>query len=177
MGFFSFLSKKRSQDDVLTSIFKVAEKGMYNFNFPITKEGRFEVLMFNIWLGTKLMEEQNISIDYMGMQNRIEDYLKKIALKLELPVDKKYERVYIFRGDGWEHDIMGLVHSDYPRTKQFLPGYMHLCIVAKPLLVFDDETTAKKIEEIPLGDVADFLGPFCEYYSWLAQTIMKLIKK
>lgn len=56
MGIFSFLSKKRSQDDILTSIFKVAEKGMYNFNFPITKEGRFEILMFDVWLGTRLIE-------------------------------------------------------------------------------------------------------------------------
>ena len=54
MGKFSFLSQEGSKDDILASIFKVAEKGMYNFNFPITKEGRFEILMFDIWLGRKL---------------------------------------------------------------------------------------------------------------------------
>jgi hypothetical protein len=171
MGKFSFLSQEGSKDDILASIFKVAEKGMYNFNFPITKEGRFEILMFDIWLGRKLMEEQNANVDYIGIQNRIEDYLKQIVLKLELPTEKKYERVYLFREDGWEHDVMGLIHSDYPRTKQFLPSYMHLCIVAKPLLVFDDETTTKKIEEASLSDVVDFLGPFCEHYSWLVKMI------
>lgn len=177
MGIFSFLSKKRSQDDILTSIFKVAEKGMYNFNFPITKEGRFEILMFDVWLGTRLIEEQNIDVNYVSMQNRIEVYLRQIALKLELPVEKKYERVYMFREDGWEHDVMGLIHSDYPRTKQFLPAYMYLCMVAKPLVVFDDETTVKESNKTSLSDVVDFLGPFCEHYSWLVQTVMKLIKK
>ena len=39
-------------NDVLTSVFTVAEKGMYNINFSISQEGRFEVEMFDIWLGT-----------------------------------------------------------------------------------------------------------------------------
>lgn len=176
MGIFSFLSKKRGQDDILTSIFKVAEKGMYNLDFPLTKEGQFEILMFDIWLGTRLLEEQSANVDYMSMQNKIEVYLKQIALKLELPVSRDYKIVYMLREDGWEHDIMGLIHSDYPRTKQFLPAYMYLYIVAKPLIIFDDETTAKEANKISLNDVADFLEPFCEHYSWLVQTIMKLIK-
>ncbi len=48
MRIFSFLSKKRVKNDILASIFKVAEKGMYSLNLPITKEGRFEILMFDI---------------------------------------------------------------------------------------------------------------------------------
>lgn len=177
MGFFSFLFSKESKDDILTSIFKVAEKGMRNINFPLTREGQFEVLMFDIWLGTRLMEEQNIEIDCVVLQNRIEDYLKQAIPKIGLPIEKKYERVYIFREEGWEHDVRGLIHSDYPRTRQFLPSYMYLCMVAKPLLVFDNKTTANKIEEVSLSDVADFLGPFCEHYSWLIKAIMNLIKK
>lgn len=177
MGFFSFLFSKKSKDDILTSIFKVAEKGMYNINFALTREGQFEVLMFDIWLGTRLMEEQNIEIDYVVWQNRIEDYLKQIIRKKGLPIENKYERVYAFREEGWEHDIMGLIHSDYPRTRQFLPSYMYLCMVAEPLLVFDDETTVNKIEEVPLSDVADFLSPFCEHYSWLIKTVMNLKKR
>lgn len=176
MGIFSFLSKKRGQDDILVSIFKVAEEGMYNLNFPITKEGRFEVMMFDIWLGTRLMEEQNIDVDYMSMQNKIEAYLKQTTLKLDLPVEKRYERVYLFRENGWEHDVMGLIHSDYPRTKQFLPAYMYLCMVSKPLLVFDDEISAKEAGKTSLSDVADFLEPFCEHYSWLVKVIAGVIK-
>lgn len=167
---------KGKTNDVLTSVFTVAEKGMYNINFSISQEGRFEVAMFDIWLGTMLMEEQHINIDYMLMQNKIEEYLKQTVLKLGLPVEKKYERTYLFRKEGWEHDVMGLIHSDYPRTKQFLPAYMYLCMVAHPLLVFDEETTERKLSEIPTDELVEFLGPFCEHYSWLVKTIMKLIK-
>lgn len=173
MGFFSLLLKKKSEDDILASIFKVAEKSMHNINFPLTEEGRIEVLMFDIWLGTKLMEEQNIEIDYMLMQNRIEAFLKKTIQKIGLPIENKYERIYLFREEGWERDIMGLIHSDYPRTQQFLPSYMYLCMVANPLLVFD----INKIEEVALSDAVDFLGPFCEHYTYVVKTIMNLINK
>ena len=171
MGFFSFLSKREEKNDVLTSIFKVAERGIYNINFPISNEGQFEIMMFDVWLGTKIMEEKILEIDFMLMQNKIEDYLKQNALKLNLPPEKKCERIYMFREEGWEHDVMGLVHSDYPRTKQFLPGYMYLCMVAKPLVVFDHKTTGKKIDEIPIDSLVDFLGPFCDHYSWLLKQL------
>ena len=176
MRFLSFLFSKKSKDDILTSIFKIAEKGMHNINFALTPKGQFEVLMFDIWLGTQLVEEKNIKIDYVLMQNRIEDYLKQTIQKIGLSLENKYERVYAFREEGWEHDVLGLIHSDYPKTQQFLPCYMYLCMVNKPLYVFDDKTIVNKIEEISLSDVAEFLGPFCEHYSWLTKTIMNIIK-
>lgn len=174
MGIFSFFKGKTN--DALATVFTIVEKSMYNIDIPISKEGRFEVAMFDIWLGTMLIEEQNIVIDYKLMQDRIEVYLKQIASKLGLPAEKKHERIYLFRKEGWEQDIMGLIHSDYPRTKQFLPAYMYLCIVAKPLLVFDEETTEKKINEIPASELVEFLKPFCDHYSCLVKTIIKSIK-
>lgn len=174
MGIFGFF--KGNTNDVLTSVFTVAEKGMNNINFSISQEGRFEVAMFDIWLATMLMKEQHVNIDYMLMQDKIENFLKQTVQKLGLPSEKKYERIYLFREEGWENDVMGLIRSDYPRTKQFLPAYMYLCIVAHPLLVFDEETTEKKLSEIPTDELVEFLGPFCEHYSWLVEAIMKLIK-
>lgn len=174
MGIFSFF--KGRANDVLATVFTIVEKSMYNIDLPISKEGRFELAMFDIWLGTMLIEEQNINTDYGVMQNRVEAYLKLIASKFGLPAEKKYERIFLFRKEGWEQDVMGLIHSDYPRTKQFLPAYMYLCIVAKPLLVFDEETTGKKMGEIPTNELVEFLKPFCEHYSSLVKSIMKSIK-
>ena len=113
MGVFSFFKGKTN--DALATVFTVVEKSMYNIDIPISKEGRFEVAMFDIWLGTMLIEEQNIDIDYRLMQDRIEVYLKQIASKLGLPAEKKHERIYLFRKEGWEQDIMGLI----PRKKSF----------------------------------------------------------
>lgn len=174
MGIFSFLKGKTS--GALTSVFKVAEKGMCDINFPISKEGKFEVAMFDVWLGIRVMEEENVNIDYKLMQNRKEEYLKELALNLGLPAEKKHEMIYFFREEGWEHDVMGLIRSDYPRTKQFLPAYMYLCIVAKPLLVFDEKRLKKEIDEIPTDELVDFLEPFCEHYLWLVKTIINSIK-
>lgn len=177
MGIFNFLSSKERKVDIISSIFNVAEKGMDNINFTVTPAGRFEILMFDIWLGTRILEEERIHIDYMIMQDRIEEYLIASIRKLGLDTEKKYERLYLFRQEGWEHDIIGLLRSDYPKTKQFLPGYMHLCIAANPLVVYNNEATSKRIQEIPLSDVADFLEPFCNHYMWLVKAIMDVLKK
>lgn len=174
MGIFNFFKGKAN--DILATVFTIVEKSMYNIDMPISREGRFEVAMFDIWLGTMLVENNNINIDYGSMQGRIEVYLKQTASKLGLPAGMKYERIYLFRKGGWEHDVMGLIHSDYPRTKQFLPAYMYLCIVAKPLLIFDEETTEKTINEIPTSALVDFLKPFCEHYSYLVGEFVKYIK-
>ena len=99
MGIFGFFKGKTN--DVLTSVFTVAEKGMYNINFSISQEGRFEVAMFDIWLGTMLMEEQHINIDYMLMQNKIEEYLKQTVLNLVYQSKKNMkEHIFSVKRDG-----------------------------------------------------------------------------
>ncbi|MBC8616948.1 hypothetical protein H8788_04285 [Parabacteroides faecis] len=173
MFFFNFFSKK---EDVLASIFKIAEKGMYNIDFPISKEGRFELLMFDIWLGEFLTENNSIYIDYEQKIKSTEEYLKLMASKLGLPPEKKCERIYIFRKDGWMRDIMGLVHSDFPRTKQYLPGYLYLSMISNPLTIYVDEVSERKIDELDTSDLVEFTGPFCEHYSWLVKTITNTIK-
>lgn len=80
MGVFSFFKGKTN--DALATVFTVVEKSMYNIDIPISKEGRFEVAMFDIWLGTMLIEEQNIDIDYRLMQDRIEVYLKTNSIEI-----------------------------------------------------------------------------------------------
>lgn len=174
MGLFNFFKGKKN--DVLTSIFAIAEKGIYNTDIVTSQAGKFEIIMFDIWMGTMLVEEKKINIDYVSMQNRIEDFLKQTAKNLGLPIEKKYESIYLFRQEGWEHDIMGLIHSDYPRTKQFLPSYMYLCMIEKPLVVFDEETIEKEINKICIDKLVNFLDPFCKHYSWLVETIMNTIK-
>ena len=41
----------------LTSIYSIAERGMTEFNMPLTNEGKFEVLMYGIWLGMRTNTE------------------------------------------------------------------------------------------------------------------------
>ena len=41
----------------LNSIFELAEREMKDFNMPLTNEGKFEVLMYGIWLGMKVLDE------------------------------------------------------------------------------------------------------------------------
>lgn len=69
---------------------------------------------------------------------------------------------------------MGLVHSDYPRTKQFLPGYLYLSIVSEPLTVYLDGMADRKINELDLSDLVEFLAPFCKHYSWLIREVDRI---
>lgn len=177
MGFWDLLLGKKEEvsskkEDSLSFIFKNAERGMYKMNYPVSKEGQFELLMFDIWLGIFLTEDDTTYINYAQRRERIEEYLKQMSLKLGFPPEKKYERKYTSnRENGWKQDVIGLVHSDYPRTKQYLPGYLYLCIVEEPLIEFSDEHARKKIDEIPYDNLIEFTKSFCEHYSWYVKTI------
>jgi len=172
---FSSLFKKKKKNEALTTVFRIAKENMYNFDYPISEAGRFELFMYDVWLGTRILEDKNIPLDFNSMFDQINNCLKDVIKELKLPSQKKYENIYMFREEGWEIDLMGLMHSDYPRTKQYLPAYLYLCIIDKPLLVFDEENTKKQIEKIPFDKLADFLGPFCEHHSLIVKNIISNI--
>lgn len=172
---FSFLKKKKDINSLLQSIFKIAEEGMYKFDFPISNEGKFEIMMYDIWLGTELISlKRDIFIEWGQTHKNIIIYLQQAAKKLNLPPEKKVERIYFFREDGWKHDTIGFMKSDYPRTRQFLPEYIYLCFVKKPLIAFDEKNAMMQANEVSIGDLADFLVPFGEHHNWLILKYKKL---
>ena len=96
MGLLDFFVKK---EDVLDSIFRIAEKGMYNIDYKISKEGRFELLMFDIWLAIFITDDYKT--DYMQMLKRVEEYLKQMVLKLGLPQERNVkEYILLEKKDG-----------------------------------------------------------------------------
>lgn len=157
---------------ILTVVFETAKQGAFDFNFPISNAGRFELIMYDIWLGIRIIESKGLFIDYDLISKRREEFLKEVIRKLGLPLEKKYERLYIFRDEGWKHDTLGLMHSDYPRTKQFIPAYIYFCVVACPMMVYGEEKIMEEIEKIPFYKIIDFLVPFCDHYSWMVETII-----
>lgn len=160
------------KNDVLAVVFETAKQAAFDFNFPISNAGRFELFMYDIWLGMRIVESKGLFVDYDLMFKRREEYLQEAIRELGLPSEKKYERLYIFRDEGWEHDTLGLMHSDYPRTKQFIPAYIYLCVVACPLVVYGEERVMEEIDKIPFYEMVDFLVPFCDHYSWMVGTVI-----
>ena len=59
----------------LESIFKSAEHGMTEFNMPLTNEGKFEVLMYGIWLGMKALDEFGIPQNYKESLSNVNEFL------------------------------------------------------------------------------------------------------
>lgn len=170
-------SRKGNSSNVLSSIIQIAEKGADHFDMKLSKEGRLELLMFDIWFGIQALESRDIYLDYDSTHNRIEEYLIEKIVDWGLPPEKKYERVYLLRcvTDGWEMDMFGLAQSDYPRTKQYLPAYLYMCFVKEPLKVYAEEFLDAKIDALSNSELANFLMVYIEHQNWLV-TEYRIIK-
>jgi hypothetical protein len=168
--------RKDNSVNTLSSIIRIAEKGSDHFNMKLSKEGRLELLMFDIWFGIQALESRGIYLDYDSTHNKIEEYLTKKIVDWGLPFEKKYERVYLLRcvTDGWEMDMYGLAQSDYPRTKQYLPAYLYMCFIKEPLKVYAEEFIDAKINALSSSELADFLMVYIEHQNWLVTEFRKI---
>lgn len=167
---------KSDSSNVISSIIQIAEEGLDHFDMKLSKEGRLELLMFDIWFGIQALELRNIYLDYDSTHNRIEEYLTKKIVEWGLPPEKKYERVYLLRcvTDGWEKDMYSLAQSDYPRTKQYLPAYLYMCFIKEPLKVYAEEFIGAKINALSSSELADFLMVYIEHQNWLVTEYRKI---
>ena len=97
------------------------------------------------------------------------DFFMKKIVDLGLPLEKKYERLYLLRSvdGGWERDMLGLAQSDYPRTKQYLPAYLYMCFIKEPLRVYTEEFLDAKIDALSSSKLANFLMAYIEHQNWL----------
>lgn len=169
-------SRKGNSSNALSSIIQIAEKGADHFDMKLSKEGRLELLMFDIWFGIQALESRGIILDHDSTHNRIEEFLIKKIENWGLPAEKKYERVYLLRcvTDGWEMDMYGLAQSDYPRTKQYLPAYLYMCFIEGPLKVFSEELLDAKIDALSSSKLADFLMVYINHQNWLVTEYRKI---
>ena len=169
-------SRKGNSSNALSSIIQIAEKGADHFDMKLSKEGRLELLMFDIWFGIQALESRDIYLDYDSTHNQIEEYLIKKIVDWGLPPEKKYERVYLLRcvTDGWEMDMYGLAQSDYPRTKQYLPAYLYMCFIKEPLKVYAEEFLDAKIDALSSSELADFLMVYINHQNWLVTEYRKI---
>lgn len=171
------LLKREKKHNILTSFFKIAEKGMYHIEFPLSNEGRFEMMMFNIWFLEKVIEELYIDMDYALMQNRIDLCLKETAAKLQLSSKRKYGEIYNFRKRQWDYDIKLSISSHHWKPEQLLSKYMYSFIIIHPLMLAETTIVEKEIADIQDDRQIRFVDAFDEYFCWLKKRIFHEAKK
>ena len=152
-------------NNYLASIYSIAERGMTEFNMPLTNEGKFEVLMYGIWLGLRTLDRYGIQLDPKESLSEVNSYLVKYAKQLSISSDKKAERLFVLREEEWEKDTKSLSASNYPHTKQYFPDYLYLCFIYSPLVVYSSIELSKKTDQIEPSSIADFLTVFEAYYN------------
>ena len=102
----------------LNSIFELAEREMKDFNMPLTNEGKFEVLMYGIWLGMKVLDESGIpQNNAVELSSKISDFLVEYAKKLDISPDKKVERLFVLRDGDWYRETNSFVESKLSSNK------------------------------------------------------------
>ena len=178
---FGFLRRK-IEEATLNAIFKVALEGMENFNFPggLTNAGKFELLMFDIWFGTIFVEKRGLDFDFDLKLKKIDSFLTQIAEKFHLPTNGGFEALYLLRQEGWDYDLYHLLHSDYPRTKQYISRYLYLCIVVEPFMLYDMGECFYRLarlyeENKNSNEDILFVGAFYDHHSWLVKRLRQQI--
>lgn len=149
----------------LTSIYSIAERGMIEFNMPLTNEGKFEVLMYGIWLGLRTLDKYGIPINHKESLSEVKNYLVKYASNLDIPSDKNAEKLFTLRDEEWERDTKLLVPSSFPLSNHILLEYLYLCFIDSPLVMFSSIELSKKVDQIDKSSLANFLMVFETYYN------------
>lgn len=164
------MDSKESSRNYLESILKSAERGMTEFNMPLTNEGKFEVLMYGIWLGMRALDEFGIPQNHKESLAQVNDFLTEYAKRLGIPPERKAERLFVLRDEDWEKETASLARSNYPQTKQYLPDYLYLCFVDSPLVLFSSSIDlVRKTDQIDPSALVDFLMVFETYYNKLVE--------
>lgn len=157
-----------NNQNCLNLIFELAEREMKNFKMPLTNEGKFEVLMYGIWLGMKVLDESGLpQNNAVESSSKISDFLVEYAKKLDISPDKKVERLFVLRDGDWYRETNSFVESNYPQTKQYLPDYHYLCFVVSPLVFYEPMALCEKVKQIDTSDLIDFLPVFGDFYNKL----------
>lgn len=141
MGLFDSF-RKTQKNDILNIIVPLAEEGVRNIESdfkPTTKEGKFEIFMFNIFLGWMYFLERD-KIDTssdIGNQKLLKlfEYSLKQNIKWEI---SDLVVVYKERFRSYKEDLSGIQKSNYPKTKQYLPAYTFNSMYYEPLKKYQD---------------------------------------
>ena len=154
-----------NNNNYLDSIYTIAECGMKEFSMPLTNEGKYEVLMYGIWLGLRTLDKYGIPRNPKESLSKVKNYLVKYASLLDIPSDKKVEKLFTLRDEEWERDTKLLVPSNFPLSKHILLEYLYLCFIDSPLVMFSSIELSKKVDHIDKSSLAEFLTAFETYYN------------
>lgn len=174
MGFFIF--KKRTKIDIIDVICRIAEQGVTHLEQcykPASKEGQFEIYMFNMFFAWTFFLERNRIDKHSEIGNiklsKLFEYSKRCGINWEL---RQIIELYKFRYRSYQKDVHGIQNSNYPSTKQHLPIYTFCSMYYQELNLFpdlswgnlNDDTTfdPDKYEELSL-----FTGALIKQINWM----------
>lgn len=164
----------KSNDRRLDRIFNIALDGVNHFQLPLTNGGKYELIMYDVWLGQEIAVDMKTFHDFGHEIDKVEEFLKETSHKLGFPDEKKLERLYIIREDDWAADTDGLATSDYPRTKQYIPEYLYMCIMGSPTHAYTNERLAMLLADVPFDRIITFMDAFIKHYIWAVSQFQSL---
>lgn len=162
--------------DILETIEFLAKQGVKNIETDYkvsSNEGRFELFMFNMFLGWMFFLERN-KIDTssdIGNQKFLILYRYSLEQGIQWEISEMIN-LYRERYNAYKRDLKGLQNSHYPETKQYLPAYTFAAIYYDALRInpdlswtdFDNET-AFNVEKY--HQLSDFAGVMIKQINWM----------
>ena len=172
MGLFDFLYKKKLD---MSELFDISIKwtDIYLKRYPKRVNYKLfhaEIFMFNSWAAYFYCHNEN----KIRNDSPIEfvDFLYSHICRI-VDLDRTYfDNLIEIRLKLYKGEIISLLQSDYPRTKQYMPFDLYCALEEKPLannptigINYDDFLTNMKLEE--------WLDVIYEYWNFIMKDIQK----
>lgn len=158
----------KETDTVISQIYDIAQKGPDHFDLSLTAGGKLELILFDLWYVEQMLSLNSDDFDDDAFIDKMASFVKEQVNKLGINSDSEYDILYYLRNEYWEKEVMGLAKSDFPKTRQYMPIYLYLCFIKKPLHVIDDTNRMKElVSDVPTTELVKFLDAYIKHQHWL----------
>lgn len=149
---------QKDSEKILSMVFNMAEDGSNHFDMLLSKEGQFELIMFDIWFALEILK---LGIDPDIIEKKIVSFLQVICKKFNFSQEEKTESLYTIRK----------LTNDWKKNNTLL----YMFFIIDPLKVYADESVIeKKLSSVSKSDLVIFLKSFKEHQQWLLGEIKRI---
>lgn len=178
-----FGNQTRILEVVITFVLTITEKGINNFPIEgLSKTQQLEVFLFDACMVKDLLlAKEKIPNTYIpGIDKKINAAYRNLKDRLGIKNNEIFfeaKNLIEIRAPFYLKDLQGLLNSDYPQTKMYMPYGLYFFIHTAPLdAILDEEDAIEGIMNYQSnqrisGNILGFTKALVSHYNWLLNQI------
>lgn len=165
MGIFNFFSKKMiSTKEMISIVDKWTDIYMNQYTTQKNKDIENEIYLFNSWIVWDFCLNNNLM---KNSREHGDEYIANIQYFINQTKNISPEEIlflYQNRYKIYKNDISGLLNSNYPKTKQFIPFSLYCAIYKNQYSHYPSENI-NMYDNLISDDLHEFTGRLIKYWN------------